>query len=88
MKIWAIAHNALVHPMMAILPERWGTWLHDETARRAWPDGTGLEVAALAALERLGAARATGDDWGYEVDDAMTAVGELADRLHAARAER
>lgn len=35
-RLWQFVHNAIVHPMMEILPERIGTWLHDETARRAW----------------------------------------------------
>lgn len=35
-KIWTIIHNAIAHPLLCVLPERVGTWLHDETARRAW----------------------------------------------------
>lgn len=35
-RLWQFVHNAIVHPMMEILPERLGTWLHDETARLAW----------------------------------------------------
>lgn len=25
-------HNAVAHPLMVVLPGRWGTWLHDATA--------------------------------------------------------
>lgn len=35
-RVWRFIHNAIAHPLMVVLPERWGTWIHDETARRAW----------------------------------------------------
>lgn len=35
-RLWRILHNAVAHPLMEILPERWGTWLHDETGKRAY----------------------------------------------------
>lgn len=33
---WRFVHNVIAHPLMEILPESAGDWLHDETARRAW----------------------------------------------------
>ncbi len=38
-------------------------------------------VDALEAVERLGQARKHGDVWGYDEDEANTAVCALADRL-------
>ena len=35
-RFWQIVHNVIAHPLLEILPTRVGTWLHDETARRAW----------------------------------------------------
>jgi hypothetical protein len=35
-RFWSFIHNVFAHPLLEILPERWGTRLHDETARRAW----------------------------------------------------
>ena len=35
-RLWRFVHNAIAHPLLEILPERAGTWLHDETARRAF----------------------------------------------------
>jgi hypothetical protein len=34
---WRIVHNCVAHPLLEILPERWGTWFHDWTARKAFP---------------------------------------------------
>ena len=33
---WRIVHNVIAHPLLVMLPDRWGTWLHDTTARLAW----------------------------------------------------
>lgn len=38
MRLWQIAHHLIAHPLMVVLPDRWGTWFHDETAKRAWPE--------------------------------------------------
>ena len=40
MKKWfrSFVHNALVHPLMPFLPEKWGTKLHDRNAAWAFPD--------------------------------------------------
>ena len=35
-RVWRFLHNVVAHPLMEFLPERWGDWLHDETARRAF----------------------------------------------------
>lgn len=37
-RLWRFVHNVVAHPLMEVLPERWGEWLHDETARRAFID--------------------------------------------------
>jgi hypothetical protein len=36
-RIWRFIHNVIVHPMMEILPDDLGDWLHDETAALAFP---------------------------------------------------
>lgn len=28
--IW-LPHNLIAHPLMVILPTRWGNWMHDKT---------------------------------------------------------
>ena len=33
-RIWRFVHNVVAHPLMEILPDRLGTWLHDETGKR------------------------------------------------------
>ena len=40
MKQWAkeFTHNAIFHPLMAILPFGWGTRIHDWNAEWVWPD--------------------------------------------------
>lgn len=35
--LWLVAHHAVAHPLMLVLPESWSTPLHDFTARMAWP---------------------------------------------------
>ena len=35
-KFWAAVHNGVAPPLMVVLPEAWGTWFHDQTARLAW----------------------------------------------------
>ena len=35
-RIWRFVHNVVAHPLMEILPDRLGTWLHDETGSRAF----------------------------------------------------
>ena len=35
-RFWRFVHNAIAHPLMEVLPERWGTWLHDTTAEKAF----------------------------------------------------
>ena len=37
-RIWRFVHNAIAHPLMEVLPERLGTWIHDETARLAFSE--------------------------------------------------
>lgn len=66
---WRIAHNAVAHPLMLVLPERLGTRLHDETARRAWP-AADAEAQLLAAARRYARANASmpgecthGEEW-------------------------
>lgn len=49
---WHIVHNAVAHPLLLVLPERLGTWLHDETARRAWPEVTTAALYATIALAK------------------------------------
>lgn len=38
MNFWAIIHNLVAHPLLVFLPQRWGTWFHDWTAAKAWPN--------------------------------------------------
>ena len=35
-RFWQFIHNAVAHPLMEVLPDRLGTWVHDETAKRAF----------------------------------------------------
>ena len=35
--VWSVVHNAIAHPLLVVLPTRWGNALHDWTAERAWP---------------------------------------------------
>jgi hypothetical protein len=35
-RFWRLVHNCIAHPLLELLPERWGTWLHDRTARLAF----------------------------------------------------
>ena len=35
-RVWRFIHNVVAHPLMEILPESVGNWLHDETARLAF----------------------------------------------------
>lgn len=32
-RFWFAVHNLIAHPLMVVLPERWGTAFHDWTAR-------------------------------------------------------
>lgn len=34
--IWRIVHNVVAHPLLELLPARWGDLLHDWTAHKAW----------------------------------------------------
>lgn len=34
-RFWWFVHNAIAHPMGEVLPQRWGAWFHDATARKA-----------------------------------------------------
>jgi hypothetical protein len=36
--LWSAVHNAIAHPLLVVLPARYGTALHDWTAARAWPE--------------------------------------------------
>ena len=40
-RVWRFIHNVVAHPLMEVLPEKLGTWLHDETARRAFIEQEG-----------------------------------------------
>lgn len=33
---WKLIHNLIAHPLMEILPEWLGTWIHDKTAEKAF----------------------------------------------------
>lgn len=35
-RLWQFVHNTIAHPLLEFLPERAGTWIHDETARLAF----------------------------------------------------
>jgi hypothetical protein len=35
-RVWAVIHNVVAHPLMVVLPRRWGTALHDWTAAMAF----------------------------------------------------
>jgi hypothetical protein len=36
---WAIVHDLIVHPLMAVsLWSKWSLRLHNYTSRRAWPE--------------------------------------------------
>lgn len=35
-RLWRIVHNCVAHPLMEVLPVKWGDWFHDETATRAF----------------------------------------------------
>ena len=35
-RLWRFIHNVVAHPLMEILPMKWGDWLHDTTAEKAF----------------------------------------------------
>jgi len=35
-RAWRFIHNVVAHPLMEVLPERFGDWFHDWTAARAF----------------------------------------------------
>ena len=35
-----VIHHLAAHPLMLVLPERWGNALDDWTAARAWPESS------------------------------------------------
>jgi len=35
-RLWRFVHNVIAHPLMEVLPDKWGDWLHDSTAERAF----------------------------------------------------
>ena len=37
-RFWRFVHNVIAHPCMEFLPERFGAYLHDVTAKRVWPN--------------------------------------------------
>jgi len=34
--LW-LPHNLIAHPLMAVLPIRWGNWIHDKTIPPDFP---------------------------------------------------
>jgi hypothetical protein len=40
---WYLVHNAVVHPLMVVLPRRLGEWMHEITARLAFGGSTPRE---------------------------------------------
>ncbi len=39
-RFWRVVHNVVAHPLIEILPERYGTAFHDWTADRMGPHDT------------------------------------------------
>lgn len=39
-KFWALVHNLVAHPILAVTSAAWATNFHDWTAERAWPGTT------------------------------------------------
>lgn len=37
-RLWRFVHNVVAHPLMEVLPDRWGDALHDWTATKAFID--------------------------------------------------
>lgn len=37
-KVFGVIHNLIIHPLMVFLPVNIGDWLHDETAKIAFPE--------------------------------------------------
>lgn len=35
-RVWRFIHNVVVHPLMEVLPQRWGDYLHDVTGQKAF----------------------------------------------------
>ena len=35
-RFWRVIHNVVAHPLMEVLPDRLGDWLHDMTAAKAF----------------------------------------------------
>lgn len=46
---------------------------------------TPVLIEALALVERIGAAHASDDDWGYDLDESYDDLYALAKRVHEAR---
>jgi hypothetical protein len=34
-RLWMFVHNVVAHPLMEVLPRRWGDAFHDWTAKKA-----------------------------------------------------
>lgn len=57
-RLWRLVHNVVAHPLMEVLPERYGTILHDWTAQQMETDGRRIDPEDLtervrALIERL-----------------------------------
>ncbi len=51
-RIWRFVHNVVVHPLMEVVPDRWGDWLHDLTGRKAFPSEDRARVMLLTTRAR------------------------------------
>jgi hypothetical protein len=55
---WALAHDVLAHPLMALtLYRRWAVRFHDWTSKRAWPRMTASPGAFFVLDSRHGPVR-------------------------------
>ncbi len=52
-RVWRVAHNLLVHPLMELLPVRWGNRLHAWTGERAFAQEEQAAEADIAELVDL-----------------------------------
>lgn len=48
--LWSVIHNLIAHPLMVLLPRRWGDAFHDWTADKAF--GTAAQFTSAAPKEK------------------------------------
>ncbi len=80
--MWRFVHNFIAHPLMSILPGRWGNAIHDWTADRAFVAVTYVPLGQLLDAEaQLRTARELNDRLRELVFDWRHVANFLANEL-------